>query len=200
MDIFQLKKSLRLLNNKLLIPKDDNERTKKSTESKPTHALPLTTNALTNLIALNPDPSKILTIDAAKFNFDSTISNFMTNYNADSKEENNLGEAYISDSAKSRLCRETPQVSMPSTIKSNSKTANVKDTESHHEPQRQKRSWAQSSKNDTDYIHSITDFGYFPDTMNFLERCPEDKNHLCLNLLGDEVPGWYHFFLSLLVY
>lgn len=38
-------------------------------------------------------------------------------------------------------------------------------------------------------VNTIADFGEFPTSMDMLEQCPNDKNHLCLNMLGDEVPG-----------
>lgn len=38
-------------------------------------------------------------------------------------------------------------------------------------------------------VNTIGDFGEFPTSMDMLEQCPNDKNHLCLNMLGDEVPG-----------
>lgn len=41
-------------------------------------------------------------------------------------------------------------------------------------------------------VNTIADFGEFPTSMDMLEQCPNDKNHLCLNMLGDEVPGKFH--------
>lgn len=44
-------------------------------------------------------------------------------------------------------------------------------------------------KANTKRVNTIADFGEFPTNMDMLEQCPNDKNHLCLNMLGDEVPG-----------
>lgn len=46
-----------------------------------------------------------------------------------------------------------------------------------------------SRKSNSKRVSTIADFGEFPTSMNMLEQCPNDKNHLCLNMLGDEVPG-----------
>lgn len=47
-------------------------------------------------------------------------------------------------------------------------------------------------KDNSKRVNTIADFGEFPTSMDMLEQCPNDKNHLCLNMLGDEVPGKLH--------
>lgn len=38
-------------------------------------------------------------------------------------------------------------------------------------------------------VKKLTDLGYFPTTMNILDRCPSNPTGLCLNMLSDKVPG-----------
>ncbi|XP_054081475.1 uncharacterized protein LOC105219969 isoform X2 [Zeugodacus cucurbitae] len=38
------------------------------------------------------------------------------------------------------------------------------------------------------FIKTLADLGYFPRTMNMLDRCPSNSTRLCLNMLSDKVP------------
>lgn len=38
-------------------------------------------------------------------------------------------------------------------------------------------------------IYNLNDFGDFPETLNLLQNCQNDKNDMCLNMLNKNVPG-----------
>ncbi|XP_053969967.1 uncharacterized protein LOC128871863 [Anastrepha ludens] len=39
-------------------------------------------------------------------------------------------------------------------------------------------------------VRNITDVGILPSTMSILNQCPSNSSRLCLNMLGDKVPGY----------
>jgi len=43
-------------------------------------------------------------------------------------------------------------------------------------------------------VHSLSDLGYFPSKLNIMEQCKDKPDHLCLNLLDEEVPGKFNLF------
>lgn len=38
-------------------------------------------------------------------------------------------------------------------------------------------------------MYNLNDFGDFPETLNLLQNCKDDKNGMCLNMLNKNVPG-----------
>ncbi|XP_037947552.1 uncharacterized protein LOC119679334 isoform X2 [Teleopsis dalmanni] len=124
---------------------------------------------ISNLAKINRNPNIILAIDKKRRGSRHAIKN---------KKANPVVDDQI-------LCRKIRRKMHADSINQLNASKNVRNTETSNDCVNKSKNL--SSKDD---IQTIGDLGVFPVTMNVLERCPHDKNHLCLNMLDDKVPAF----------